>query len=92
VPWAQIAPHLAIGVVVFALAVLATNFFHKWAHTASPPPFVRALQKMRVVLVPEEHTRHHALLDRAYCVTSGWTNALLDAVIHRVRTQDRRRT
>ena len=91
-PWAPFAPHLAIGVVVLAIAVLATNVFHKWAHTASPPMLVRALQKTRAVLSPEEHSKHHALLDRAYCVTSGWTNPILDAAIRRVRFRDRRRS
>lgn len=90
VPWASLAPHLAIGVVAFAFAVLATNVFHKWAHTTAPLFFVRALQKTRVVLSPAEHSRHHALLDRAYCVTSGWTNPILDAAIRRVRSRDRR--
>ncbi len=90
VPWAPAAPHLAIGVLAFAVAVLATNVFHMWAHLTAPPPFVRALQRMRAVLSPEEHSRHHALLDRAYCVTSGWTNPILDAAIRRVRSRDRR--
>lgn len=89
-PWAPHAPHLALGVTAFALAVLATNVFHRWAHTASPPPIVRALQKARAVLSPEEHAHHHALLDRAYCVTSGWTNPILDAAIRRVRSRHRR--
>lgn len=88
--WAPSAPHLAIGVLAFAIAVLATNVFHMWAHLAAPPPFVRALQKMRAVLSPEEHAQHHSLLDRAYCVTSGWTNPILDAAIRRVRSRDRR--
>ena len=89
VPWAPLAPHLAIGVVALAVAVLATNVFHRWAHTTDPPAVVRMLQKTRAVLSPEEHSHHHALLDRAYCVTSGWTNPILDAVIRRVRNRDR---
>ena len=89
-PWAPFAPHLAIGAVALALAIFATNVFHRWAHTAAPPPLVRALQKMRAVLSSEEHSQHHALLDRAYCVTSGWTNPILDAAIRCVRSRDRR--
>ena len=89
-PWAPLAPHLAIGVVALALAILATNVFHRWAHTATPPLLVRALQKARAVLSPEVHVQHHALLDRAYCVTSGWMNPILDAAIRRVRSRDRR--
>lgn len=89
-PWASFAPHLAICVTALAISVFATNIFHRWAHTASPPLLVRALQKTRAVLSPEEHRQHHALLDRAYCVTSGWTNPILDAAIKRVRSRDRR--
>lgn len=91
-PWAPFAPHLAIGVVALALSVLATNVFHRWAHTAAPPVVVRVLQKTRAVLSPEEHAHHHALLDRAYCVTNGWTNPILDAAISRVRSRNRRRS
>lgn len=89
-PWAPLAPHLAVGVVALAVAILATNVFHRWAHTADPPAFVRVLQKMHAVLSPKKHSQHHALLDRAYCVTSGWTNPILDAAIRRVRSRDRR--
>jgi hypothetical protein len=89
-PWAPRAPHLAIVIIMLALAVLATNVFHRWAHTAAPSLLVRVLQKTRTVLSPEEHSQHHALLDRAYCVTSGWTNPILDAAIRRVRSRDRR--
>lgn len=90
VPWASLVPHLAVGIVAFALAILATNVFHRWAHTAEPGLIVRALQKTRAVLSPAEHAQHHAQLDRAYCVTSGWTNPILDAAIRRVRARDRR--
>jgi hypothetical protein len=88
-PWSVSAPHLAIGVVGLAVAVLATNVFHRWAHTTNPSPIVRALQRLRIVLSPAEHARHHELLDRAYCVTSGWTNPILDVAIRRVRSRDR---
>lgn len=85
-PWASSVPHVAIGVVAFAFAILATNVFHRWAHLASPPPLVRALQSTRTVLSPAAHRGHHATLDRAYCVTSGWTNPVLDAAIRCVRS------
>lgn len=91
VPWAALAPHLAVGVVSLALAVLATNLFHKWAHTSDPCRLVRVLQKTRAVLSPEEHSQHHATLDHAYCVTSGWTNSILDSAIRRARARRDRR-
>lgn len=71
----------AAGVVAlaFSLAIFATNQLHAWAHAGRPPGWVRRLQRRRLVLSPEAHARHHAHgHDRAYCVTTGWLNPLLD--------------
>ena len=74
---------LAHGVASFGLsltlALFLTNHFHAWAHAPSPPRAIRLLQRSRLVLRPESHSRHHrGPHDRAYCVTSGWLNPLLD--------------
>lgn len=90
-PLAASAPHLTIGAAGLAVAVLVTNVFHRWAHTARPSGLVRALQQARLVLCPREHLDHHVALDRAYCVTSGWTNPILDAAVRCVRTLRARR-
>jgi plasmanylethanolamine desaturase len=56
-----------------------TNEIHLQAHRAEPARLVRALQRLRLVLPPEAHARHHAgPHDRAYCIATGWSNALLD--------------
>jgi len=48
---------------------------------ARPPAPVRALQRARLVLPPEHHALHHREShDRAFCVTSGWLNPLLDGI------------
>ena len=70
-------------IVVFGmsltLALVATNQFHSWAHSASPPRIVRRLQSWGLILTPKAHARHHrGNHDRAYCVTSGWLNPLID--------------
>ncbi len=53
---------------------------HKWAHTAEPPSWVRAMQRSRVFLSPEHHCRHHSGSHEShYCITTGWMNAVLDA-------------
>lgn len=63
----------------FSAAVVATNLFHGWAHAASPPAAARWLQRHGLILTPTRHARHHrGEHDRAYCVTSGWLNPLLD--------------
>jgi len=62
-------------------ALVATNQFHGWAHAAHPPRLVRRLHRWGLILTPERHALHHtAAHDRAYCVTSGWLNPLLDRV------------
>ena len=74
--WAQLG-HSAVAAL--ALALFATNAFHCWAHMEEPPGFAAWLQRRRLVLSPEVHSRHHcAAHDSSYCVTSGWLNPLLD--------------
>lgn len=74
-----IATH--VFVVLFASAVFATNQVHEWAHAERRPRAVRVLQRARLVLSPEAHERHHRDdFSRAYCVTTGWLNPMLDAL------------
>lgn len=64
-----------------AIALVATNLFHGWAHARRPPRIARQLQRAGLILTPARHARHHrGDHDRAYCVTSGWLNPVLDAV------------
>jgi len=64
-----------------SLALVATNLFHGWAHAEDPPRITRLLQRFGLILTPSQHARHHAANhDRAYCVTSGWLNPLLDRI------------
>ena len=63
------------------LFVLLTGQIHKWAHMESPPRPARWLQRARLILSREHHEIHHgAPFRRAYCITSGWWNPLLDAL------------
>ena len=65
-----------------ALGVLAANQCHKWAHQRSVPVLVRVAQRLRLILPPEAHRRHHAAPhDRHYCTASGWMNRPLDWVL-----------
>lgn len=64
-----------------ATALVATNVFHAWAHARRPPRIARCLQRAGLILTPARHARHHrGDHDRAYCVTSGWLNPLLDGL------------
>lgn len=64
-----------------ALLAALTNEIHLQAHRADAPRFVRVLQRLRLVLRPAEHARHHGgRHDRAYCIATGWCNPLLDGL------------
>ncbi len=70
---------LCVTTLSFSAAAVATNVFHRWAHAASPPRGARRLQRLGLILTPQRHALHHrGDHDRAYCVTSGWLNPLLD--------------
>jgi ubiquitin-conjugating enzyme E2 variant len=65
--------------VAFGAGVIASNVFHAWAHELQPSRTVAWLQARWFVLPPEQHARHHrGAHDVAYCMTTGWMNALAD--------------
>ena len=67
-----------------ALGLLAANQCHKWAHARRVPRLVRAAQRLRLILAPEAHRRHHAAPhDRHFCTASGWLNRPLDFILSR---------
>ncbi len=85
---------LAVFSITLALAgsfaAVATNLFHAWAHAERPPRLARALQASGLILTPARHARHHrSAHDRAYCVTSGWLNPLLDGTRFFARLDER---
>jgi hypothetical protein len=75
---------LAFGVLcttILAIATVATNQFHKWAHDPKPKLFARLLQRCRLVLEPSHHDKHHTTPhDSHYCITNGWLNPLLNKI------------
>ena len=71
---------------LFAITVLwslgfwtfITNQAHKWAHQDDNPAWVRALQRLWILLPPAEHAKHHQLpFSKYYCITTGWLNPVL---------------
>jgi ubiquitin-conjugating enzyme E2 variant len=61
-----------------ALFIVLTNVFHAWAHGRAPA-FARTMQRAGLVLQPAHHALHHkSPHDRAYCITTGWCNPILD--------------
>jgi ubiquitin-conjugating enzyme E2 variant len=83
-PMPSPAAVLVQAVLLFtALGVLLTNQCHRWAHMPAGgiPRLVRAAQRLRLILRPEEHLKHHRRpFDSHYCTASGWLNAPLQAI------------
>ncbi len=72
---------VAVGVFTFSLAILLTNQAHKYAHMARPPVVIRFLQKSRILLVRNDHQRHHTPpYVKSYCITTGWLNPMLNTL------------
>jgi ubiquitin-conjugating enzyme E2 variant len=80
--WRPWMPVFDAALAAFALALFATNLFHKWAHSASVPRWAAGLQRCNLILNPARHGVHHTPPNKgAYCVTNGWMNALLDRIL-----------
>lgn len=80
------ATRLIVSTILFAtlLGLLSTNLLHRWAHTEEPPTAVALLQRARLILPPEHHAKHHTEpFDQNYCITTGWTDWLLQRAIGR---------
>jgi len=73
------SPFADAWIASLACALWLTNQIHQWAHVAHPPRPVAWLHASGLILTPARHAQHHAAgHDRAYCVTTGWLNPLLD--------------
>ncbi|MHB8873395.1 MAG: fatty acid desaturase family protein [Myxococcaceae bacterium] len=78
-PWQAVRLFTAAGLGAMILWVMATNQFHKWSHTDSPPVLVAWLQRLHLILPPAHHSIHHtAPFNRYYSITVGWLNWPLD--------------
>jgi len=76
---------LPLGSWAFAWSMIffagLANQLHQWAHRRDTPGWIGALQRRGFVLSRRDHARHHSgSHDRAYCISTGWFNGLLDAV------------
>ncbi len=67
--------------VPLAFGLAFSTRTHVWSHRRVNPLPVRLLQRLRLVLPPAWHDRHHRNPDRAYAVVCGWTNPLIDGAL-----------
>ncbi len=58
------------------------QFSHRCAHEAPEKraPWVRAFQRLGLLLRPDSHNLHHTHYDRSFTITSGASNLILDRV------------
>ena len=67
--------------LAFIIPIWLTNQIHKWAHMASPPRLVRAMQRTGLILANQHHDVHHTSpFDTYYCITVGFWNPLLERI------------
>jgi plasmanylethanolamine desaturase len=72
---------LAFVFNLFAMAMVATNILHKWAHAEKTNWLISRFQSSRVFLSPAHHNLHHTNpFDSNYCITNGWLNPLLERI------------
>jgi hypothetical protein len=63
---------LAVGAVTVSLEIVFMLEFHKCGHRMRRPRAIRALQRMRLLLSPDDHMRHHSgRHDENYCLITG---------------------
>lgn len=68
-----------VGALGFAFFVTFTSQAHQWAHAASPPRWVAALQRTGLMLSKAHHDVHHEAPHlHHYCITGGWMDAALE--------------
>jgi Lipid desaturase domain len=73
------ASALQAWLLAFCAGAAVTNEIHAWAHGARAPAFAGRLQRAGLILSPQAHQRHHeGGHARAYCITTGWCNRVLD--------------
>ena len=71
----------AVALVAFSAIMLPTNQVHQWAHMPEPPRIIRWLQRMGLILGPDEHAKHHASpYVMNYCIATGWCNRALTRI------------
>jgi plasmanylethanolamine desaturase len=67
----------------YTIVALASqsNQVHLWAHSANPPRWVAALQRLGILQSRAQHAEHHKRpYARRYCTMTDYLNPVLDAI------------
>jgi len=80
-PESSLQAYLVLLFLFTNLWTASTNQIHKWAHQTSAPKMVEKLQKLGLILSPEDHNIHHrGEFDKHYCITNGRLNRVLERI------------
>ena len=66
--------------IVLTLGSALSQYFHSALHRTAAPAPIRALQKLRLLMSPADHEKHHLTYRTAFCTINGWGNPLVDRV------------
>jgi hypothetical protein len=78
---------LVAGAVSFLIGGTFAQYFHGSLHRADNPSPVLLMRKLRLLMRPQDHERHHATLTCDFSTNNGWSNPLLNMVFNILRKQ-----
>jgi Lipid desaturase domain len=73
---------LIVGIVVLLLGSSMTQAFHGSLHSQNVGGIVRVMRRFGLLMKPGAHKYHHDTLDRDFSVISGWSNPLVNFIVH----------
>lgn len=75
---------LVLGFVVLLIGGTLSQYFHGSLHRRNNPAIVPALRKVRLLMTPQDHDKHHATLTQDFSVINGWSNPVLNVIFRRL--------
>ena len=73
------------GAVVLLIGGTFAQYFHGTLHREDNPRPVRALRRMRLLMTPQAHEKHHATLQRDFSTNCGWSTPLMNRLFAALR-------
>lgn len=71
---------LVAGFISLQIGSTFAQYFHGTLHRDDNPWPVRALRRLRLLMSPAAHQKHHTTLDRDFATNCGWSNPFLNPV------------
>lgn len=78
---------VALGGVTFLIGGTFAQYFHGTLHRADNPWPVRLLRRVRLLMRPEDHHRHHRTLTCDFSTNTGWSNPAVNLLFRTMKTR-----